>query len=193
MSAEEQLLAVLGQRYSVGPKYLESPGPNAAQWAQAAALALRAPDHGGLRPFRFVVVGDAERPVLGELFAAGAQQRGQAPDEIERARARAYNGPGLVALVARVRDDVPDVPPHEQWLCVGAALMNFMNALHLMGFGAKALSGASVSDPAVHSAFCGPGEQLANWIIAGRPTRAAHPKAGTAASPALSGWQAPQA
>lgn len=193
MSAEEELLALLGQRYSVGPKYLTPPGPDAAQWAQAAALALRAPDHGGLRPYRFVVVGDAERPALAALFAAGAQQRGQAADEIERARARAYNGPGLAALVARVRDDVPDVPPHEQWLCVGAALMNFMNALHLMGFGAKALSGASVSDPAVHTALCGPGEQLANWIIAGRPTRAGHSKAGTAASPVLNNWQAPQA
>ena len=193
MSAEQQLLALLGQRYSVGPRYLEPPGPDAEQWAQAAALALRAPDHGGLRPVRFVVVGDAERPALAELFAAGAQQRGQAPDEVERARARAYNGPGLAALVARVRDDVPDVPPHEQWLCVGAALMNFMNALHLLGFGAKALSGASVSDAAVHTTFCRPGEQLASWVIAGRPTRPAHPKAGAAPSPALSRWQAPQA
>lgn len=193
MSTEEELLGLLARRYSVGPKYLAPPGPDAGQWAQAAALALRAPDHGGLRSFRFVVVGDAQREHLAELFAAGAKQRGQAADEIARAQARAYNGPGLAALVARVRDDVPGVPPHEQWLCVGAALMNFMNALHLMGFGAKALSGASVSDPAVHSAFCGPGERLANWIIAGRPTQAAHPKAGAATSPAISGWQVAQA
>lgn len=176
MSAEEALLGLLARRYSVGPKYLAPPGPNAEQWAQAAALALRAPDHGGLRPFRFVVVGDAQREHLAELFATGAKQRGQAADEIERARARAYNGPGLAALVARVRDDVPDVPTHEQWLCVGAALMNFMNALHLMGFGAKALSGASVADPAVHGAFCGPGERLANWVVVGRPSRTGHPR-----------------
>ena len=193
MSAAEELLGLLARRYSVGPKVLAPPGPNAEQWARAAALALRAPDHGGLRPFRFVVVGDAQRAALAELFGAGARQRGQASDEIERARARAYNGPGLAAVVARVRDDVPDVPPYEQWLCVGAALMNFMNALHLLGFGAKALSGASVSDPAVRSAFCGPGEQLANWVIAGRPTRAAHPKASGAASPAISGWRSAQA
>lgn len=108
------------------------------------------------------------------------------------ARARAFNGPGLVALVAYVRDDLPDVPPYEPWLCVGAALMNFMNALHLMGFGAKALSGASVSDPAAHGAFCGLGEQLANWVIAGHPVRAAHPKAGAEASAVISGWRMDQ-
>ncbi|KPF45284.1 hypothetical protein D621_18190 [beta proteobacterium AAP51] len=54
--------------------------------------------------------------------------------------------------------------------------MNFMNALHLMGFGAKALSGASVSDPAVHTAFCRSGERLANWVVVGRPVRVGHPK-----------------
>jgi nitroreductase len=192
VNAGDDLLDLLALRYSVGPKYLAPPGPSAEQWARAADLALRAPDHGGLRPFRFVVVGDSQRLALAEMFATGAQQRGQAAEEVERARARAFNGPGLVALVARVRDDVPDVPSHEQWLCVGAALMNFMNALHLMGFGAKALSGASVSDPAVHAAFCGPGERLANWVIAGRPVRAAHPKAGAEASAVISGWRIDQ-
>ncbi len=192
MNAGDELLDLLALRYSVGPKYLAPPGPSAEQWARAADLSLRAPDHGGLRPFRFVVVGDSQRVALAGLFARGAEQRGQTAEEVERARARAFNGPGLVALVARVRDDVPDVPPHEQWLCVGAALMNFMNALHLMGFGAKALSGASVSDPAVHAAFCGPGERLANWVIAGRPVRAAHPKAGAEASAVISGWRMDQ-
>ena len=192
MNAGDDLLDLLALRYSVGPKYLVPPGPSAEQWARAADLALRAPDHGGLRPFRFVVVGDSQRVALAGLFASGAEQRGQTAEEVERARARAFNGPGLVALVARVRDDVPDVPPHEQWLCVGAALMNFMNTLHLMGFGAKALSGASVSDPAVHAAFCGPGERLANWVIAGRPVRAAHPKAGAEASAVISGWRMDQ-
>jgi nitroreductase len=187
---QQELLDMLALRYSVGPKHLAPPGPSAAQWVRAADLALRAPDHGGLRPFRFVVVGDGQRTALSELFAQGAQQRGQGAEEVGRARARSFNGPGLAALVARVRNDVPDVPAHEQWLCVGAALMNFMNALHLMGFGAKALSGASVSDPSVHAAFCEPGERLASWIIAGRPTRAVHPKGDVSASPVISDWQA---
>ncbi len=176
MSAGDELLDLLALRYSVGPKYLAPPGPSSEQWARAVALARRAPDHGGMRPFRFVVVAEKQRLALSELFAQGAQQRGQGAKEIEQARARAFNGPGLAALVAGVRDDIPDVPAHEQWLCVGAALMNFMNALHLMGFGAKALSGASVSDPAVAGAFCGPGERLATWVVVGRPIKASHPR-----------------
>lgn len=189
-AAVSQTLYLLGLRYSVGPKQMAAPGPGVEQWARAADLALRAPDHGGLRPFRFVVVDDGQRTALSELFARGAKQRGQGAEEVERARSRAFNGPGLAAMVARVRDDVPDVASHEQWLCVGAALMNFMNALHLMGFGAKALSGASVSDLAVRTAFCGPGERLACWVIAGRPKHAAHPKGDVVASPVLSHWQA---
>jgi len=181
-------LDALARRYSVGPKFLAPPSPTAAQWRQAAALALRAPDHGGLQPFRFVVVADAQREALAALFAEAAARRGQAAAEVDKARARAFNGPGLVALIGRVLADVADVPAHEQWLCIGAALMNFLNALHLMGFGAKALSGASVADPALRAAFCGDGETLVCWVVAGRPTRAAHARHGTVADAVIGDW-----
>jgi hypothetical protein len=58
-----------------------------------------------------------------------------------------------------------------------------------MGFGAKALSGASVSDPAVSAAFCAEGEVLATWIVAGRPTRAAHPKGEAPGAAAIAPWR----
>lgn len=183
------LIAYLGRRFSVAPKDLALPAPSEAQWTQAAGLALRAPDHGGLRPFRFVVVGAGQRALLGGLFAAEAERRGRPPEDVERARARALNGPGLVAVVARIRPDLPEVPRHEQWLCVGGALTNFVNALHLMGFGAKVLSGASVRAPEIGAAFCGEGETLAAWIVAGTPVRAARPKATDDVAAVIGPWQ----
>jgi hypothetical protein len=186
-----EAIEMLALRYSVGPKFLAPPAPTAAQWQRAAALALRAPDHGGLRPFRFVIVDDAQRSALSELFVRDAIRRGHVAVEVDRARSRAFNGPGLAALVGRVREDVVGVPPHEQWLCIGAALMNFLNALHLMGFGAKALSGASVSDPDIRSAFCAEGETLVSWVLAGRPTRTAHPKRDDTATPIIGNWSVP--
>jgi len=169
------LLVALSTRVSMGPKLLRPPAPSAAQWAQAAELALRAPDHGALRPFRFVVIGDTQRPALAELFAQDAARRGHPDQEVDKARQRARNGPGLAALIGRIRPGVDDVPESEQWVCIGAALMNFLNALHLMGFGSKALSGTSVRAPALHAAFCRPDEQLVAWVIAGTPRRSVGP------------------
>ena len=85
------------------------------------------------------------------------------------------------------------MPAHEQWLCIGAALMNFLNSLHLMGFGAKALSGASVCDPDIAAAFCTPGETLVTWVVAGRAARPAHPRRADAVSDAISNWSPPAA
>jgi len=183
-----EVMAFLARRFSVGSKHLGPPAPSEAHWTAAAALALRAPDHGALRPFRFVIVGDEQRALLAELFAQDAARRGRPAGDVAGARARAFLGPGLVALVGQVRDGVADVPVTEQWVCIGAALMNFLNALHLMGFGAKALSGASVRDPAIRAAFCEPDETLVAWVVAGTPLRAAHPKGDDDVATAISCW-----
>ncbi len=64
-------------------------------------------------------------------------------------------------MIGRIQDGALDVPAQDQWLCIGAALMNFLNALHLMGYGAKVLGGTSIYDSDVQQAFCAPGESLA--------------------------------
>ncbi|MEG0821605.1 MAG: nitroreductase family protein [Burkholderiaceae bacterium] len=179
----------LALRYSVGPKYLTEPAPSRDELINAVRIALRAPDHGGLKPFRFVRIDARQRDRLGALFALGAERRGRSPQEIEQARSRAHNGPALLALVGRPQEGVADIPVLEQWLCVGSGLMNFLNALHLMGYGAKVLSGASVRDAEVESAFCGEGETLLAWIVVGTPTRSAHPKHEDDVNHTLSDWQ----
>lgn len=188
--APDELLTALSERYSVGPKHLGRPAPTDGELARAVALALRAPDHGGLRPFRFVLVSPEQRAALGELFAQGARQRGLGADEVERARERAHNGPGLLALVGRLRDDQADVPPREQLLSAGAGLMNLLNALHLMGYGAKVLSGASVDDPPVRDAFCGAGETLLCWVVCGTPRERPRPRYPADPAEALARWKA---
>jgi nitroreductase len=182
------VLRHLASRYSVSPKHLGPPAPGRAELLRAAALALRAPDHEALRPYRFVYIDAHQRAMLGELYARGAQRRGLDDAEVQRARERANNGPCLLALVGRVSEGALDVRWQEQWLCIGAALMNFLNALHLMGYGAKVLSGASIYDVDVQKAFCAPGETLLCWIVAGTPTRSAHSRYSDDAASILSDW-----
>lgn len=187
--AAADVLALLAARYSIGPKYLVAPAPSRAELQQAAAVALRVPDHRQLRPFRFVHVAQEQRERLAGLFAADAARRGHGAEEVERARERAQNGPALLAVVGHVRFNPEDVPLHEQWISLGAGVMNFLNALHLMGYGAKLLSGASVRDPAIQAAFCRPGETLVAWLLAGTPTRMGRAKHSEHHGGVISDWE----
>lgn len=161
------VLARLQARRSRGPRGLVGPGPSADDWQQAAELASRAPDHQGLRPVRFVHVDADARAALGALFAAAARAQGRDAEGQAQAQARAFAGPGLLAVVACIRDDVPEVPPHEQWISVGAAVMNLLTALHLQGHAAKVLGGSLGREAPVRQAFCQAGEQIACWVVAG--------------------------
>lgn len=168
--AMKQLLT----RYSVGPKHLLPPAPTDEQVWLAVWSALRAPDHQKLLPFRFVVIPDDARPLLGELFADFARRSGKPDEAIAVERDRAMRGPLLLAFVARIENNHSRVPPHEQWLAAGGALSNFLTALHCMGFGAKVLSGRKAADPVIQNAFCEPGETLVGWIAAGTASKAPH-------------------
>ncbi len=183
--AMKQLLT----RHSVGPKYLVPPAPTEEQVWVAVSSALRAPDHQKLLPFRFVLIADDVRPLLAELFADFARRNGKSDAEIVVERNRAMLGPALLAFVARIENDHPRVPPHEQWLAAGGALSNFLTALHIMGFGAKMLSGRKAADPVIRAAFCERGEILVGWIAAGTASKAPHPRHNDNPDAILRRWQ----
>ena len=190
--AGSDALKQLLTRHSVGPKHLVLPAPTEEQVWLAVGAALRAPDHQKLLPFRFVSIPDAMRPLLGELFADFARRSGKPDEEIAIERNRAMLGPLLVAFVVRIENDHPRVPPHEQWLAAGGALANFLTALHMMGYGAKVLSGRKAADPAICNAFCAPGETLVGWIAAGTASQAPHSRHNDNPDAILSRWQLPQ-
>ena len=164
------VLRLLGERFSIGPRHLTLPAPSPEQLRCAAEIAARAPDHGRLHPFRFVRVGPAQRERLSYLFACAALRSGCDIAAAEHAAAKAQNGPVLIGVVAKTRADVEAVPVHEQWMTIGGGLTNFLNAMHVMGFGAKVLSGPLISDEGIQQSFCRSGEQLVAWVLAGTPS-----------------------
>jgi hypothetical protein len=70
---------------------------------------------------------------------------------------------------------------------VGATALDW---LHLQGYAAKVLSGASVRDEAIRRAFGDADERLAAWIVAGTAARRALPRppAAERPQPLLSDW-----
>lgn len=162
-------------RYSVGPKYLGAPAPTAGQLRDAVAASLRAPDHGKLVPFRFVVVRDAGLEKLAKLFVDYGARHGKSEEDLAMERTRAMQAPVVIAVVARIHT-AHEVPAHEQWIAVGGAIANMLNALHLMGYGAKMLSGLRAADAEITRAFCKDGETLVGWISTGTATTTPKPR-----------------
>lgn len=171
----ELALTRLLSRHSVGPKYLAHPGPTAAELRVAFAAALRAPDHGKLMPFRFVVIEGTALERLADLFFDYGIRRGKSTEELDQERTRATQAPVVIAVVARLQPE-HEVPRHEQWIAVGGAIANVLNALHFLGYGAKVLSGVRASDPEIGRAFCKDGEKLVGWISVGTPRSVPKPR-----------------
>lgn len=160
------LEGILG-RYSLGGKHLIHPGPTPDEIDAIAQAALRAPDHGELTPFRFCIISGESRTRLADLFETYARAHGKSDESCQIERARALGVPLTIAVIAKIDMNHPLTPAHEQWICIGGAVINILNAIHLLGYAGKMLSGGKVRDPQIIQAFCQSGEILVGWIVAG--------------------------
>ena len=166
----ESAVASLIERRSVSPKRLAHPGPDLAEIDLMLQAALRAPDHGGLHPWRVIEFREDQRAALGNAFEQEKLRRDPLASafDLSRARDHALIAPVLMAFVVSPRAR-SKVPVQEQWLASGAALCNLLNAAHLFGYGAIVLSGERCFD-AVLLAELGVArdEHLAGFITIGR-------------------------
>jgi len=149
------VLDLLRERVSVRPDQLVEPAPDDAQIETMVAAAVTAPDHGGLRPWRFIVIrGDARRR-LGDVFASAAQQRRPSIEaaELEKLRGKPQRAPLVIAVAAAIQTDHPKVPAIEQIQSASAAAQQLQLAASALGFGSIWLTGDAAHDPAVAEAL----------------------------------------
>ncbi|WP_426956998.1 nitroreductase family protein [Muricoccus radiodurans] len=173
-------LRVLLDRASVPPKTMREPAPSPADLETAVSAALRAPDHGGLRPWRFVFVEGAARHALGDLFVASALRRAPdtPPEHLEIERAKPLRAPLVVVAGASIRYDRPGVPPWEQEASAAAGAMNFLNAIDAMGYAAFWASSETLRDPVAKVALgFRETDTMLGWIYVGTaPADRPHPQ-----------------
>lgn len=161
MNAIEALLT----RQSISPKYLVAPAPGREELERAFQAALTAPDHGALKPWRFLVVEGEGLEKLGDLYAEGLKhEKPEAnADELDVARSKALRSPLLIVCAAALREDHPKVPPVEQIVAAGCAAQNLLLAFHAMGYGAMLVTGPRAYDAVVKEAL---GLKASDAIIA---------------------------
>ena len=132
----ENTLQSLLSRQSV--KFVRAPGPTEEQLSLILQAAMRAPDHGKLRPWRFSLIRQDVMPQFVEkLFAASQASATPIPAQKEvNARRWLAEVPLLIAIACHRDHSVTKIPESERMLATGAAVMNMLNAAHALGFGA---------------------------------------------------------
>jgi nitroreductase len=133
---------------------LTEPSPDEGALELIFSSAVRAPDHGRLRPWRFLVVRGAARARFGELLADQLRrthpQLGE--ESLQRERAKAFRAPLIVVVVAQCQAGVK-IPVIEQTLSAGAAAHAMMLAAFALGFNAMWKTGAPAYDERVKQAL----------------------------------------
>ena len=148
-------LTLIHTRQHVSPKRLVDPGPGAEQVEMILSAAGAAPDHGRLTPWRLIIVPPQRRDLLGAAFAEALAERDAEATEVQQqeARAKAYRGPFLALVVARLDPELGPTHPQERVISAGCAIQNMLLIAHAMGFGAGLSSGRALYSRQMRALF----------------------------------------
>jgi nitroreductase len=149
---------------------LTDPAPDDAALELIFASAVRAPDHGRLRPWRFVIVRGKARERFGELLADHLRrthpQIGE--ESLQRERLKAFRAPLIVVVAARGNPEIKKVPVIEQTLSAGTAAHAMMLAAYALGFNAMWKTGEPAYDAGVKSGLgLEPGDAVVGFLYFG--------------------------
>jgi nitroreductase len=156
---------------------LEAPGPSVEELNRMFASAVRAPDHGRLRPWHFVVIDSDRREAFGALMADSLRRREPEATEgaLQKERAKAFRSPVIVAVAAKVQRE-HKIPVIEQVASAAAAAQTIMLAAPALGYGAVWKTGAPAYDPAVKAALgLDPGDDIIGFLYIGTRTGGSAP------------------
>jgi nitroreductase len=172
---------------------LREPAPDEATLRIAFEAALRAPDHGFSRPWRFLLVRDEARVRLGEVMCESLRRRNPAATEaeLEREAKKPLRAPLIVVVVAQVRPH-PKAKPIEQVLTAGAAAQNILLALHARGFAGMWRTGEPAYDAYVkHALGLGDDDAIVGFLYTGTPSLVAPPLPRPAVEDHVVEWRGP--
>lgn len=162
-------LDLLLSRRSGSAKAMTGPGPDKKQLAGILQAGARAPDHGKLFPWRFILFEGDGRKRAGDIIAAAAKAEGERDKQVEEERGRFLRAPLVIGVVSAARE-LHKIPVWEQELSAGAVCQNILIAATALGFVANWLTEWYAFHPAVKEGFgLKPGERVAGFIYIGHP------------------------
>jgi nitroreductase len=136
-------------------RQVRAPGPTDRQLARMLQAGMAAPDHGALRPWRYVVIRGAAIGRLADLALDAVKRGGDArmtPEKEKNVRAWMADVPLFLGVAQKIFHD-HKIPDQEQLLAAGASIMNVLNAAYMLGFGAFWSTGIGTYEEEVQTAL----------------------------------------
>lgn len=169
---------------------LQQPAPNRQQLDLIFRAAMRAPDHGQVRPWRFLVIEGQGLVELGELYATALLEENPAAsaEQLKRSRNMPLRAPMIIVLIACLQEH-PKVPEFEQVIAAGCAGHGILLAAQAMGLGAFWRSGDFCQNSAVARGLgLQVHEKLIGFMYLGTPCQPARSSAAPAHESFVSNW-----
>ena len=149
-SVNEMAIDFLSNRYSCGK--LTAPAPSDSEVEKMLTVAMRAPDHGGLKPAHFVVIKEQGLDRLSKLFVQAMSEEGADEAKLAKAKKMPYRAPLIIAVLAKTVEHAK-VPRIEQIQTAGCATFSIQQMALAMGYNGIWRTGSLVSNAIVRNAF----------------------------------------
>lgn len=149
-------LDAIRNRRSIGR--LVEPAPAGDHLAAIVRAGASAPDHGGLRPFKFVVLEgqgqDEFGQVLADAYLTRCERDGVEPVDAKHEKERTKLGRApMVIVVCAIRRESDKIPWIEQQMAAAAAAQNILVAATALGYGSMWRTGDPAYDSMVKGAL----------------------------------------
>ncbi|MCW8333006.1 NAD(P)H nitroreductase [Vibrio paucivorans] len=148
---------------------LAAPAPEGAALENIIRAGLRAPDHAGLTPWRFVIAQGEGLQKLSDVLVNAATAANSEEAVIEKVKNAPFRAPMVITVIAKVtpHDKVPAI---EQHLSAGCAVQAMQMAAVAQGFQGFWRSGKWMFDEQVREAFGVEGEdEIVGFLYLGTP------------------------
>jgi nitroreductase len=166
-AANAEALRFLALRRSASAVTLAEPAPDAGQLSDLLRLAARAPDHGKLSPWRFIILAGDDKTAFAQRLETLAAERND--PQLAAKLAKLKIPPLAVVVVSSPKAGVA-IPEWEQVLSAGVVCTNLLYAALAMGFGANWITDWYSYDVDA-GAILGlqAGERVAGFVLIGTP------------------------
>ncbi|OBT15908.1 nitroreductase [Vibrio sp. UCD-FRSSP16_10] len=143
-------LELLLHRHSIAK--LGHPAPSGEVLDNILRAGLRAPDHGALTPWRFVISEGEGLKKLADILVSAAKQANSEDAVLEKLANAPFRAPMVITVIAKTKSH-PKVPELEQYLSAGCAAQAMQMAAVAQGFQGFWRSGTWMFDANVERAF----------------------------------------